>query len=93
MVVFLVMVVVSAINLVLALSRNANLVKEVNTVRKSYDRIAFHAKTRLLLRSLINIANGYEPTQSEVSRDRFAAYIVELGRQIGNLKSVQDHMD
>jgi hypothetical protein len=67
-IVFIIMVAISSINLILALDRNANLVTEVNTVRKSYDRIAYHAKTRLLLRGMINMANGYEPLTSEITQ-------------------------
>lgn len=65
--VFILLIVVSSINLILALDRNSKLVTEVNTVRKSYDRIAYHAKTRLLLRGIMNMANGYEPLFSEIT--------------------------
>ena len=92
-VVFLIMIVISTINLILALNRSGNLVTEVSTVRKSYDRIAFHAKTRLLLRGMLNMANGYEPLFSEITLSRFDAYKKELEVQTNNLKEVQDFLD
>ena len=60
-VVFFLLIVVSTINLLLSLTRNDQLQLEVMTVRRSYDRLAIHSKTRLLLRGLLNIANGWEP--------------------------------
>ena len=74
-VVFLLLLIVSTINLVLSLDRNTKLQIEVNTVKKSYDRLARHVQMRQLLRGLIAIANNYEPKTSNINQDRFSAYM------------------
>ncbi|TNV87499.1 hypothetical protein FGO68_gene6494 [Halteria grandinella] len=91
--VFILLLVISTINLVLSLSRYEQLQNEVKTVRQSYDRIQINGKTRLLLRGLLNIANGYEPNQSEMTMDRFRMFQDELENQIQKLKIVQDYLD
>jgi sensor domain CHASE-containing protein len=72
--VFLLLLVVSTINLALSLRRYEQLQNEVKTVRQSYDRVQINGKTRLLLRGLMNIANGYEPNTSEMTMDRFRMF-------------------
>lgn len=91
--VFILLLVISTLNLVLSLSRYEQLQNEVKTVRQSYDRIQINGKTRLLLRGLLNIANGYEPNQSEMTMNRFKMFQDELEAQIQKLKSVQDYLD
>lgn len=64
------------------------------TVRRSYDRLAVHGKTRLLLRGILNMANGLEPLyESEITQDRFTMYMRELELQVTKLKEVQDFLD
>lgn len=41
----------------------------------------------------MNIANRYEPNQSEMTSDRFGMFQVELENQINKLKGVQDYLD
>ena len=64
--IFLVMNIISAINLYLCVTRTTNLTIEIGVEKNGYDRIHFTAKSRIILRSMINMANGYEPMYSEI---------------------------
>jgi hypothetical protein len=66
--VFVLLLIVSTINLVLSLDRNTKLQIEVNTVRKSYDRLARQVQARQLLRGIMAMANGFEPLSSDINK-------------------------
>jgi len=58
---FIASITIATVNLVLNI-RSHNLSElEVKQVRASMDRVNFSVSIRLLLRSMMNIANGYEP--------------------------------
>jgi hypothetical protein len=48
---------------------------DVHTVRQAFDRINWISMNQLLVRVLLNIANGYEPENSYLIDDRFNKYI------------------
>ncbi len=46
----------------------------MTTIRGAYDRINLTAQSREILRVILNIANGYEPNETEFIPDRFKVY-------------------
>jgi UPF0716 family protein affecting phage T7 exclusion len=58
---FLVSLIIASINLGLNIENKNQGSSTLKTVRISMDRVNFTSNTRLILRNLINIANGYEP--------------------------------
>jgi hypothetical protein len=92
-VVFLLLLVVSTINLVLSLDRNTKLQSEVSTVKLSYDRLARHVQMRQLFRGIVAMANGYQETDSRINKDSFSAYIEKYREHIGEMKIVHDQID
>ncbi len=92
-VVFVLLLVVSTINLVLSLDRNTKLQSEVNTVKRSYDRLARHVQMRQLFRGIVAMANGYQDTESSINRDSFSAYLEKYREHISEMKRVHDQID
>jgi hypothetical protein len=94
-VVFLLLLVVSTINLVLSLDRNTKLQSEVNTVKLSYDRLARHVQMRQIFRGIVAMANGYQDTESRINKDSssFSSYIEKYREHIGEMKKVHDQID
>jgi hypothetical protein len=92
-VVFLLLLVVSTINLVLSLDRNTKLQSEVSTVKLSYDRLARHVQMRQLLRGMVAMANDYQEMDSRINKDSFSAYIEKYREHIGEMKRIHDQID
>ena len=83
----------STINLVLSLDRNTKLQSEVNTVKRSYDRLEMHVQMRQLFQGIVAMANGYQDTDSSINRDSFGAYLAKYREHIGEMKRVHDQID
>jgi hypothetical protein len=47
----------------------------VGDVRLAFDRMNWVSMNQLLVRVLVNTANGYEPENSALVGDRFAKYL------------------
>lgn len=84
---------IASINLGLNVSNKNEGAQTVFMVRKSLDRVNFTSNTRLILRNLVNIANGYEPNESRVLADRWGYYSGLLGSTISMLKDTQNILD
>lgn len=71
---FIVSITIGTVNLVLNIKSHNLSELEVRQVRSSIDRVNFSVSIRVILRVLLNIANGYEPNQSKLIDDRFKVY-------------------
>jgi hypothetical protein len=60
--------------------------KDVHTVRQSFDRMNWVSMNQLLVRVLLNIANGYEPEDSILIDNRFSKYVSLQEKRIQQLK-------
>ena len=49
--------------------------KDVHTVRQAFDRMNWVSMNQLILRVILNIANGNEPDDSILIKDRFKEYM------------------
>lgn len=67
-------IVIASINLAFSVSNKQQSVATVNVLRKAIDRINFTSNCRLIARSMIDIANGYESNESPILPDRFTHY-------------------
>lgn len=47
---------------------------DVLTLKQAYDRMSAISYNQLLMRVLVNIANGYEPENSNLLNDRYNLY-------------------
>ena len=75
---FCTMTAVSTINLYLSKSRSQKLFEEIDVVRKSFDRINYAARSRLMIRNLLNMANGLEPNSTYILKNRSLSFRNEL---------------
>ncbi|CDW76681.1 pas domain s-box family protein [Stylonychia lemnae] len=90
---FIASITIATVNLVLNI-RSHNLSElEVKQVRASMDRVNFSVSIRLLLRTMMNIANGYEPNKSKLLDDRFKVYQGLLRSKAEQLISAQYYLD
>ncbi len=48
---------------------------------------------RSLLRGMLGMANGYEPMESNLGKDRFKMYMKAFNQQILNLKETHDTVE
>eukprot|EP00347_Sterkiella_histriomuscorum_P019049 403343159 len=69
---FITMITVSAVNLYLSQSRQQRIISQVDVANKSSLRLQQTARCRLLVRQLLNIANGLEPINSTYTTNRTA---------------------
>ena len=67
---FVTMITVSAINLYLSQSRQDQIVNMISVANLSSNRLGEVARTRLVIRSILNIANGYEPIVNSYSNNK-----------------------
>lgn len=72
---FIVSITIATVNLVLNIQSHNTSELEVRQVRASMDRVNYSVSIGLLLRSLLNIANGYEPNQSKILSNRFNTFM------------------
>ena len=75
-------IVIASINLAFSVSNKQQSVATVNVLRKAIDRINFTSNCRLITRSLIDIANGYEANESPILPDRFSHYRDQLSTTV-----------
>eukprot|EP00347_Sterkiella_histriomuscorum_P002941 403366205 len=90
---FLVSITIATVNLVLNIQSHNNSELEVRQVRGSMDRVNFSGSIRVLLRSMMNIANGYEQNQSKVLSDRYKSYQDMLRDKTDQLVKTQYYLD
>ncbi len=72
---YLLMVAIAFVNLGINITRQMQSEKDVQTVRQSFERMNSVSMNQLLVRVILNIANGYEPEDSLLIKDRFKAYV------------------
>ncbi|CDW88868.1 pas domain s-box family protein [Stylonychia lemnae] len=90
---FIASVTISTINLGLNIKNQIQTSFEIRTVKAAYDRINYTINNRLILRVLLNIANGYEPNSSSILKDRFNEFKIMQDKRIANLKETQFFLD
>jgi hypothetical protein len=61
----------------------------VHTIRQAFDRMNWVSMNQLLVRVLINIANGYELEHTILIKDRFNVYDELQAERIQQLKNTQ----
>jgi hypothetical protein len=83
---YLIMVTIAGVNVGINIQRQMQSEKDVHTVRQSFDRMNWVSMNQLLLRVLLNIANGYEPENSILIEDRFSKYVSLQENRIQQLK-------
>lgn len=69
--VFALMFGISVLNLALTVTRHISQRNEVEVVKLSFDRMNYFSKIRVIIRSMVNMANEYEPMTSEFQPDLF----------------------
>ena len=69
------MVTIASANLGINITRQMQSEKDVHTVRQAFDRMNWVSMNQLLVRVLLNVANGYEPENSLLIQDRFNEYM------------------
>ena len=60
--------------------------KELLNVKDSYERVALTASSRSQIRTIINVATGIEPNESELTSDRDALYRQKFNVTIEKLR-------
>ena len=83
---YVIMVTIAGVNVGINISRQMESEKDVHTVRQSFDRMNWVSMNQLLVRVLLNIANGYEPEDSILIEDRFSKYVSLQEKRIQQLK-------
>ena len=69
------MMIVAAVNLVINFNRQGESETDIRAVKFAYDRLDQMAVNLVLIRVLLNVANGYEPNISEIiPDDRYLNY-------------------
>lgn len=72
---YLLMVTIASVNLGINITRQMQSERDVQTVRQSFDRMNSISMNQLLVRVLLNIANGYEIENSTLITNRFNEYL------------------
>ncbi|TNV74775.1 hypothetical protein FGO68_gene16630 [Halteria grandinella] len=86
---YFIMVIIAAVNLGINISRQMQSETDVHAVRQAFDRINWISMNQLLVRVLLNIANGYEPERSILIEDRFNRYSTLQEDRVTQLKNTQ----
>eukprot|EP00347_Sterkiella_histriomuscorum_P001462 403371946 len=89
----LVTLTISTVNLGLSISNQIKQNFEIQTVKAAYKRINHTISNRMLLRILMNIANGYEPNNSSLIADRFTVYKKLQEESVLELRASQQFLD
>jgi hypothetical protein len=89
---YLVMTLIASINLGINLARQKESETDVADVRLAFDRMNWVSMNQLLVRVLVNTANGYEPENSALVADRFAKYLNLQEDRIQQLKDTQSKL-
>eukprot|EP00347_Sterkiella_histriomuscorum_P008635 403344343 len=85
--------VISTVNLCLSIENSSSTSFDVRTVKTAFDRINYTINNRLILRVLLNIANGYEPNFSKLIPDRFQTYKDMQKIRLQSLKDTNQILD
>lgn len=73
-VLYLIMISIASLNLGMTVAKYKEWDNDLDVVRYSYDRMSWVSRNQMLLRVQLNIANGYEPDESSIVKDRFSFY-------------------
>eukprot|EP00347_Sterkiella_histriomuscorum_P022071 403331786 len=90
---FLASLTISTVNLGLSIQNQIQSSFEIKTVKAAYDRINHTIGNRMIMRILLNIANGFEPNSSKLIADRFTVYKQLQDERITELKATQQFLD
>lgn len=90
---FIVSMSIASVNLALNVDNKNKGVATVLALRKSLNRMNLTSASRMLLRSMLNIANGYESRSTSMLSDRFDTYYKLLARTIDGIKASQNALD
>lgn len=86
---YFIMVIIASVNLSINITRQMQSESDVHTVRQAFDRINWVSMNQLLVRVLLNIANGYEAEDSILIDDRFVRYSILQEDRVQQLKNTQ----
>lgn len=81
------MIALASLNLAITITRVNQSAADIETVKQAYDRLTSLAQNLLAMRSLLNIANGYEPDSSTIITDRFSEYHLMQSEVIEDFKN------
>ena len=93
LVLFLASVVIASVNLGLNVQSTLEGNATVNVLQKAITRLDLTADTRLIFRTMLNIANGFESNTSPILTDRFSYYSSLLTTTLNQLLSAQNFLD
>ncbi|CDW71672.1 UNKNOWN [Stylonychia lemnae] len=93
LIMFLTMITVSAVNLYLTQSRQQKIISQIEIANKSSGRLNFAGRCRLMVRELMNIANGLEPTSTKLLSNRSQYYKTQLLMFQEQLRIGQNQLD
>ena len=71
---FAVSITIATVNLGLNIKSFQTTKLEIYTIRTSIDRLVSAIATRLVVRGILNLANGYEPLNNDIENDRWTLY-------------------
>ena len=83
---FLVSQSIAIVNLVLDIKNIEQSFTGIKITRAGFDRINLLSSCLLALRSIVNMANNYEPSKTLIAEDRFKTYIDILEDRTNRLK-------
>jgi len=87
-VVYLVTTSVSSLNMGLNIQRQEEQKSELQLIKASYDRMTCTSAISIILRSILNMANDFEPLNSLFIDDRLTVYIDLLEERQVRLKQI-----
>lgn len=71
---YIIMMAVASVNLGINVTKQNQSDDDIQTVKLAYDRLNSLSVNLVLMRTMINVANGYEPDESLIIKDRFETY-------------------
>jgi predicted acyltransferase (DUF342 family) len=77
---------IAIVSLVISIKTHTNTQTDLKALKGSFNTINLTAMNRLILRCLLNIANGYEPQNTIVLENRFDTYSVLFKERIEMLR-------
>lgn len=76
------MMLIAGVNLGVNLARQLQSEYDVGAVRMAFDRMNWVSMNQLLVRVLVNTANGYEPEESILVKDRYTEFMLLQSERI-----------
>ena len=89
----LVSLTIASVNLTINIKSYQTADLEVKSVRTSIDRIVLAISNRLLMRGILNMANGYEPTSTALVQNRWQVYRDLQKIKIENLTEAEKYLE